>query len=649
MVWGELAGTPQLDLLRSPYFLRLLVEEVEATGTPASGRAALFTGFVRRALKREIEGDNPLLQPDALLAERDYARVLSARRWRDPHELPERGCLFPKLAALAYGMQATSTSGEAAQLRLAYDDALAVLGDRSAPDIVRAAEDLGVLDEDRDRDEVLFRHQLLQEYFAARRLAHEPNPDLVRREWRADRVAPTIDEVIESLAPADGLPGLPQTGWEETTLLAAAMTSDPAAFVRHVMDANLSLAGRIAAQVPVRARLPEAVLDEVRWALVRRSRDREADLRDRIACGYALGDLGDPRFERRTGPDGAYLRPPMIDVPGGTYPIGDDDVIEWSIGRDGGTTSAHVPRHTVTVAPYEMGQYPVTNAEYACFVAAKGYEDERWWVTEDGRRWWRGELPNEAAKTNNRVWRQRFLADAALFEQMEAQGRFPSAEAVERWRGWVAQDDAEFEAALAAHWQARRETEPRYWRDERYNRPSQPVVGLCWYEARAYCAWLSAQTGRRLRLPTEVEWEAAARGPDGRRYPWGDKWDPLRSNTYETRVKGTTPVGVFPEGDSPFGVSDMGGNVGNWTSSLYGSNDRSSEEPGYRYPYQAGDGREDAEAGADVQRVLRGGTWQSHPTNARVVYRDLDEPGFRDHDAGFRLARSLIDPRPYQN
>ena len=77
-------------------------------------------------------------------------------------------------------------------------------------------------------------------------------------------------------------------------------------------------------------------------------------------------------------------------------------------------------------------------------------------------------------------------------------------------------DDAAFERALTDHWRGSRQTEPASWRDRRFNRPTQPVVGVCWYEARAYCAWLAAQSGLPVRLPTEVEWEAAMRGTAGR-------------------------------------------------------------------------------------------------------------------------------------
>jgi len=111
-----------------------------------------------------------------------------------------------------------------------------------------------------------------------------------------------------------------------------------------------------------------------------------------------------------------------------------------------------------------------------------------------------------------------------------------------------------------------------YWHDEKYNGPQQPVVGVPWYEAVAYCRWLLAKTGREFRLPSEAEWEKAARGTDGRSYPWGDEFDESKCNVYESSIGTTTPVGKYspqlhPElaegGDSPYGCADMAGNV--WT------------------------------------------------------------------------------------
>jgi len=632
--WAALEGAPQLEVLRSPYFLKLLVDQVEATGAMPEGRAALFTGFVRQALRREVERGSALFESGDLLAGRDLRR-LSAWQWATPWDLPERGELVPKLAALAHGMQAGQADGERSQVRIHLDDALDLLDSAHDEAIVAAGEAMAVLDEDQAAEALMYAHQLVQEYFAARALAKAPSPELARTPWRAAEVRPTVDEVIDALDPADPLPPLPSTGWEETTVLAAGMAEDAEAFLRGVMGTNLALSGRCAAQAGVRDRLGEAFLDELRWALVERSRDPAADLRDRIACGDAVGDLGDPRFERRMGPYGAYLMPPMVEIAGGMYPIGDDEPIEWALPGLSGTDAGHVPRHAVEVAAFRIGQFPVTNAEWACFIAAGGYEDERWWDTEGARAWRRGELANEGAKSNNRRWRRRFQENSELLEQMVEEGRLSSAEAVERWRGWMALDDAAFEAVLDAQWQAKRETEPLFWRDARFNRPNQPVVGVSWYEACAYCRWLGAQTGLAIRLPTEVEWEAAAGGRTGRQYAWGDDFDRLKASTFETRVKRTTPVGVFVEGDTPEGVADLSGNVNEWTSSLWGMDE---DEPEYRYPYDATDGREDAEAAPDIRRVMRGGSWGLPRDGARAAARDRHIPGNRHGPLGVRVA-----------
>jgi hypothetical protein len=106
-------------------------------------------------------------------------------------------------------------------------------------------------------------------------------------------------------------------------VLAAAMARDPDRFIADLMPQNLALAGRCAAQPEVR--ISEALQDRIRWALVERTQEPAADLRARIAAGLALGELGDPRFERRHGPYGAYLLPPLVDIPGGTYRIGSDE------------------------------------------------------------------------------------------------------------------------------------------------------------------------------------------------------------------------------------------------------------------------------------------------------------------------------------
>jgi formylglycine-generating enzyme required for sulfatase activity len=151
-----------------------------------------------------------------------------------------------------------------------------------------------------------------------------------------------------------------------------------------------------------------------------------------------------------------------------------------------------------------------------------------------------------------------------------------------------------------------------------------PVRYVSWKDAMAYCKWLSDKSGLPVTLPSEAEWEKAARGADGRVYPWGNNFDKDKCNTYGLRIEKTTPVGKYtPAGDSPYGCADMAGNVWEWTRSKY--------KP---YPYDLIDGREDLEG--DDNRVVRGGSWNFDQVSARASYRDLDRPSDRDVNLGFR-------------
>ena len=255
---------------------------------------------------------------------------------------------------------------------------------------------LNLLDTERYFGEVQFYHQLVQEYFAARQLNRVfSGPDgpptveaLVHQEWRADRVPEPLEETLARLPDSAPLPPLDSTGWEETVTLAASLSDRPDGLVRGLMEANLPLAGACAAAPD--ARVSEVLKQELRWALVTRSQDLDADLRARIAAGEALGHLGDPRFERRTGPHGEYLLPPLAPVAGGNYLIGDD----------AGLYDDEGPAHPVQIAEFEMGMFPVTNAEYALFMQANGYEDERWWDTDAAKAWLCGEGSAEGQRQN---------------------------------------------------------------------------------------------------------------------------------------------------------------------------------------------------------------------------------------------------------
>ncbi len=107
-------------------------------------------------------------------------------------------------------------------------------------------------------------------------------------------------------------------------------------------------------------------------------------------------------------------------------------------------------------------------------------------------------------------------------------------------------------------------SEPEYWREVKWNRPNFPVVGVSWYEAMAYANWLSKKTGEKYRLPTEAQWEKAARGTDAREYAWGKEFNKDNCNSDECGLDRTSPVGIFPNGESPYGCLDMSGNVWEW-------------------------------------------------------------------------------------
>ena len=145
---------------------------------------------------------------------------------------------------------------------------------------------------------------------------------------------------------------------------------------------------------------------------------------------------------------------------------------------------------------------------------------------------------------------------------------------------------------------------PEHWNGKRPARglESHPVVKVSWHDALAYCRWLGEVTRQPVGLPSEAEWEKAARGADdARAYPWGDGFDASRCNIGESGFGGTTPVGVFVNGASPYGCLDMVGNVWEWTRSLY-----------LPYPFDADDpNREDLQAGNDSSSHFKfyGGGW----------------------------------------
>ncbi|MBK9166484.1 MAG: SUMF1/EgtB/PvdO family nonheme iron enzyme [Bryobacterales bacterium] len=187
---------------------------------------------------------------------------------------------------------------------------------------------------------------------------------------------------------------------------------------------------------------------------------------------------------------------------------------------------------------------------------------------------------------------------------------------------------------------------PDYWNDQwwkglgdpqrnpeppRWSEPNHPRETVSWHEAMAFCAWLSAKVRYTVTLPTEWQWERAARGRDGRTYPWGDEYRPGHANISETRPKAgphflgrTSPVGIYPMGapSRPEDVEDLSGNVWEWCLNEYKKRKR-------------------LQRGGVEARVLRGGSWLYLQGNARAGYRSDGRPGSRNSSIGFRVVCSV--------
>jgi len=290
-----------------------------------------------------------------------------------------------------------------------------------------------------------------------------------------------------------------------------------------------------------RRRLGPLLIERARQQLETLVTHDQLEPRERAEAGSILSTIGDPRkFDE------------MVLVSGGDFIMGSTNAQveiaheqarkvygekltqDWFINEK--------PSHVVSVATFRISKYPVTNEQYAEFVAATQYKSP-------------------------------------------------------------------------PHW--RSATPPLELRNH-------PVVYVNWHDAMAYCRWLSKIRGKEFCLPTEAEWEKAAKGIDGGVYPWSGEFIPKYCNMAETGVSQTSPVGIFTEGFSPYGCADMVGNVWEWCSSLR-----------LEYPYQVNDGRE--EKSANGPRLLRGGAFNEGEYHVRCAYRAIYAPQERREHVGFRI------------
>jgi formylglycine-generating enzyme required for sulfatase activity len=254
-------------------------------------------------------------------------------------------------------------------------------------------------------------------------------------------------------------------------------------------------------------------------------------------------------------------------IPGGSFRMGDKDQ------KDSYAYSDESPPHDVTVDGFFLDRYEVTNARYRAFIDANGYQQQQHW-TDDG------------------------------------------------WQ---------FVHGL-------KQKQPSYLDDERFNKPQQPVVGVSWYEADAYCRWQNKRHAKqhtvqpcpaneRSCLPTEAEWEKAARGPEGYKWAFGNTFDASKANSGESNTEGPVAVGSYDP--NSYGLYDMSGNVWEWVADWYDEQFYSKPEASQKNPVNQTPGDERL-------RVVRGGAWDYVAELLRAAHRFRLRPYIRYYNLGFR-------------
>jgi formylglycine-generating enzyme required for sulfatase activity len=613
--FGELVAGGQLDRNQVESIAQRLIDTIVAS--PKLGSMAenpLLLTMIALVLynQGELPRDRPQLFEriiELLLGQWD--KVREGQSLAEAIGLPDWGSdrLRPVLDQLSYQAHSNTTAADG-RGRLARRDVRDVLErffiqggmriDQAAAASVRCLDYFnqrsGLLVSDDAQDSYVFAHLVLQEHCVGRALVLDSDAvSLIMRHrtddrWRepiflglglAQRTNPALlDRVLSDLIDPDedGLPK-PVERWQRDLILAAEIGQDRDWDYIRTTSVNVN-----------------RLLRDLRRGLALLLTDLSLHLvfPERVRAGFLLGQLGDPRFPSTLEQWSAESLQTFSQSPSPTT-------------RSGGSQKSKAEP-----SPQLFGQ----SQSYWCYIPPGIYQIGGWADDEPSA---------NIILPDFRI--ARFQVTVAQYTQFVEAGYGTN---TERW--WTPQG-----------WQAKQQQnllQPAAWGDQRYARPNQPIIGVSWYEAMAFCAWLDEQLaetlpeGHVVRLPSAAEWEVAASYTgNGNRllYPWGNEEPtPERAIFSESELSGPAPVGCCPTGNSACGALDLAGNVWEWTAS------RNSE-----YPTQSASLQRDF-ARSEQGILLRGGSWKDPSSSLRCGSRRSNAAHDSDDSCGFRI---VIAPR----
>lgn len=512
--WGKMSADKRrmMHLCRNPYMSKMVSDIYAIDKSLPDNRGALFKKFVDKLLDRD----------------RKAAESIGAR-WIDDKLIREG------LAQIAYAMGSETEMPRTEAETLLHEH----LPHEDKALLLRLAQGASLLDVGND---VRFTHQLLQEYFASEVLGTEvdkgTDPATI---WQADK-------------------WWKPTGREETAIILAGVRGDPEAIARWIAPAQPEFAIEVIRESGVGIAL-EDISDATRQVIIdsANAKKNSKNPQERAAAYRVLGTF-DADNRPYIGVKDGLPNIDWVHIPAGKFVYGDDDKESYP------DYAKPADRQEIDLSAFDMSRYPITYAQFQCFVDA---EDS---LNSTEHDWFEGLSADEG--------------DKQLSEQ-----------------------------------------------SFKYN--NHPRESVTWYQAMAFCRWWSWKLKPdtfdmmnvdtwAVRLPTEFEWEKAARGTDGREYPYEGDFDASKGNTRETGISKTSAVGIFQEGASPYGVLDMSGNVWEWCLTEY---------------HNPAEHLSQENISSSSYRVLRGGSFASSYLNARAAFRSQDLPFSRYGSIGFRVVR----------